>query len=211
MSKNNKWLWFVPLIASFLWRVRGGLRFFGHKAPMNKIWFAIAAGVFCSWYFDWSICAGISGVVIVYYSYQVYSWGPYIGSLIFDRPVDREKDAGNQLIDDLLYPIHFTINEKWAKRLDIETGEWWLKDHGLWFGFCGTTLTGLLMSLLWGALMHSPMIMVCGSCMGVCYWLGRQLNKLIPERKGGWGYGEWIYGFVIGCFFVLLCAINGKF
>ena len=37
----------IVVVSALLWRIRGGLRFWGHKAPLNKIWYAVFIGVLC--------------------------------------------------------------------------------------------------------------------------------------------------------------------
>lgn len=74
----------------------------------------------------------------------------------------------------------------------------WLYEYPRLFGFFGTTLTGLIITFLWGLYFGSIAIMLCGLGMGVCYWLGYLLNKLIHEKKAGWGYGEYIFGAYLG-------------
>lgn len=40
--------------------------------------------------------------------------------------------------------------------------------------------------------------MLCGLGMGICYWIGGQLEKLYALGKGGWNWGEIIFGAYLG-------------
>lgn len=210
----KKWVAALAVVlSSLLWRIRGGLKVFGEKLPANKIWFPLAFAAYGCCYFSWEFRLFLVGFADSYTAEQIFGWGPYIGGLMSGKPFDRKVDAENELIDDLLYPCRITFSEKSAKifnklfgwmGLEVEAKTYWLKDYGHVFGFCGTCLTGLIMSFLWGLFLHSGWVMISGLMMGPCYLLGYYLNKLIPEKKAGWGYGEWIFGAWCGIVFVWL-------
>ena len=75
------WWAIVIVLSSFLWRVRGGLRFYGRKVPANKIWYALFFCVIGCFSFE-SIEKSVIGFVACYVSYQLYGWGLYIGRLL---------------------------------------------------------------------------------------------------------------------------------
>lgn len=184
----------IVILSSFLWRVRGGLRFWGHKAPLNKIWYAVAFACYGCLYFGWLFENWLIGFICCYVSYQAYGWGLYIGSLLNGGELRpnliqyRECD----LIDDLLYSLHITIKGT----------KYYLYQFPKLFGFCGTTLTGLIITFLWGLYLGNIGIMLSGLAMGICYWLGGQLEKLYSLGKTGWKWGEWISGAYLGAVLV---------
>ena len=184
----------IILLSSFLWRVRGGLRINDKKLPLNKVWYAVFFAVYCCIYIVPSFTVFLIGFLACYVSYQLYGWGAYIGGVMDGLPFNESIDAECELIDDLLYPCKITIKGK----------DYWLKDYGRAFGFVGTCLTGLIISFLWGLVLNDLVVMVSGLGMGVCYYLGYLLNKVFPEQKDGWGYGEWIDGLYKGAVLALV-------
>lgn len=172
----------VSLLSSFLWRVRGGLRILGKKIPLNKIWYAIFfAYLFCE---DWKTF--LVYFIACYTSYQLYGWGRYIGALCSGGKVSEEKEC--ELIDDLLDNCRITWKGKVYK----------LIDYPRLYGFLGTSLTGLIITFLWGLALNNLGLMQAGIGMGVCYWLGTLLEKIYPLGKSGWNWGEWIFGAYMG-------------
>ena len=96
--------------SALLWRVRGGLRFYGHKAPLNKIWYSVAFACYGCLFFSWSVENWLIGFIACYASYQLYGWGLYIGSLLTGvYGLNPEVDKECELIDDILYPLHITL------------------------------------------------------------------------------------------------------
>lgn len=182
----------IIFLSSLLWRIRGGL--WKEYIPANKIWYALAFGAFSCFYFGWMLENFLVGFIACYTSYQLYGWGVYIGRLLTGYELNPETDKECELIDDLLYPLHVTINEK----------KYYLYQYPKLFGFLGTTLTGLIITFLWGLFFGSIGVMLSGLGMGICYWLGGLLNKLIPEQKLGWGYGEYICGAYFGVVLALI-------
>lgn len=71
------------------------------------------------------------------------------------------------------------------------------------FGFCGTCLSGLILTFLMGLSVGSVGLMLSGLAMGVFYWLGGQLEKLYALGKQGWNWGEWLFGAYLGGMLVL--------
>lgn len=176
----------IILLSAVLWRIRGG--WLKEYIPANKIWYALAFALYGIGYFEPCFRIFLVAFIDCYASYQLYGLGAYVGGLIHGGSFNREEDAECDLIDDLLYPCRITIKGK----------TYWLKDFGRLFGFCGTSLTGLIITFLWGLFLSDVFVMISGLGMGVCYYLGYLLNKIFPEQKAGWGYGEWIFGAYLG-------------
>lgn len=176
----------IVILSAVLWRIRGG--WLKEYIPANKVWYAVFFAVYSSVYYSPDLQVLLISFIDCYSSYQLYGVGAYIGGLIHGGSFNREKDAECDLIDDLLYPCRITYKGK----------VYWLKDYGRLFGFCGTCLTGLIITFLWGLFLANLGVMVSGLGMGICYYLGYLLNKVIPEKKAGWGYGEWIFGAYLG-------------
>ena len=176
------------ILSAFFWRVRGGLRIAGEKLPANKIWYALFFACLGCMKLGWGIENGIIGFLACYASYQLYGWGIYIGRLLSGGTLDPEKDKECELIDDLLYPLHITFKRK----------KYYLYQYPKAFGFCGTCLTGLIITFLWGLFLGDLIVIVSGLLMGPCYWLGGKAEKLYPLGKSGWNWGEWIFGLYIG-------------
>lgn len=176
----------IIVLSALLWRIRGGL--WKDKIPANKIWYAVAFAFYGCLYFGWSFENWLVGFLACYVSYQAYGWGLYIGCLLLGGKIDPNKDKECELIDDLLYSIKFKFKGKTI----------YLYEYPRLFGFCGTTLTGLIITFLWGLFTGSLVIMLSGLSMGVCYWIGGKLEKLYALGKCGWNWGEIIWGAVEG-------------
>lgn len=187
----------ITVLSSFLWRVRGGLRFWGHKAPMNKIWYAVAFAVLSCHYFGWDWQIAVMSFLTCYVSYQLYGWGLYCGRLCLGGDINPETDRECELIDDLLFPLHITIKGT----------KYYLYQFPRLFGFCGMTLTGLIMSFLWSLLYANFWLMLSGLGMGMCYLFAHLFSEYIySDGKGGWKWGEWLYGAYLGLVLgLLLC------
>lgn len=177
------WIYSILIVISsaLLWRIRGGLKIKGKKLPVNKIWYAVAFAFYGCLYFGWSFENWTVGFADSYVSYQAYGWGLYIGCLLLGCAIDPEKDRENELIDDLLYSIRFSFKGKIV----------WLYEYPKLFGFLGTSLTGLIITFLWGLFIQDLGLMLSGLGMGLCYALGGLINN---EGKNGWNLGEWIFG-----------------
>lgn len=183
----------IIALSSFLWRVRGGLDIWkGGNVPMNKVWYAVAFAIYAGFYFGFLTENLIIAFVACYTSYQLYGWGLYIGTLVGDgHVIDPEKDRECELIDDLIMPLHITLKGQ----------KYYLYQYPKLFGFVGTCLTGLIITFLWGLFLANLTVMLSGLAMGVCYYLGDLLDKLIPDNKSGWNWGEWIFGAYMGAVF----------
>lgn len=178
----------IIAVSSLLWRIRGGL--WKEYIPANKIWYALAFGAYACIYFGsmWEIF--IVGFIACYTSYQLYGWGLYVGRLLNGGELNPNlvQYRECELIDDLLYPMHITLKGQ----------KYYLYQHPRLFGFCGTTLTGLIITFLWGLYLGNLVIMVSGLGMGAVYWIGGQIEKIYPLGKSGWNWGEWIFGAYLG-------------
>lgn len=181
------------LIGSFLWRVRGGLRIFGKKVPLNKIWFAVFFACVGCIYFRWNIEEFIIGFIACYASYQLYGWGLYLGRMLYGGELDPEKDRECELIDDILYSVKITRKGK----------VYYLYQYPRVFGFLGMMLTGLIMTFLWGLFFQKISLMLCGLLMPLCYEICLPFQK-VPYDKTPWNLGEWVAGFYFGACLGLL-------
>ncbi len=177
----------IALISSFLWRVRGGLRFWGHKAPLNKIWYAVFVGVLC-YLKGKGVEISVNAAIATYVAYQLNSWGAYIGRLCTGLAVDPEKTRENPLVDEVILPIHITLKGT----------KYYLWQYPRLYGFVGTTITGFMVTYLISLGMGEFWYGFVGGAMGLCYWFGTLFNKLREDGKNGWGYGEWIFGLWLG-------------
>lgn len=175
------------MLSAFLWRVRGGL--LKKYIPANKIWYAVYFGI-CGYLHFNDIEKAIIGFVACYVSYQLYGWGLYIGRLLEGGKLNPNlvQYRECELIDDLLYSCRVSFKGKTV----------WLYECPKLFGFCGTTISGLIVTFIWGLYFGSFSLMLAGLAMGVCYWLGGLLEKIYTLGKAGWNWGEWIFGFYLG-------------
>jgi hypothetical protein len=189
----------VTVAGAFCFRVRGGLRIKERKLPFNKLWFAIFFGLMCCLkdYFDFKIFninLFFIGTLASYVSTQLYGWGLYIGRLVSGGNINPEKDKECELIDDILYNLHITMKGT----------QYYLYQYPRLFGFCGTCLTGLIITFITGLVLQDIIFMTSGLSMGVCYWVGSFLEKIKPLGKNGWNYGEWIFGGILSLFILLI-------
>lgn len=178
----------IIAVSSLLWRIRGGL--WKEYIPANKIWYALAFGAYACIYFGSMWENFIVGFIACYSSYQLYGWGLYVGRLLNGGELNPNlvQYRECELIDDLLYPMHITLKGQ----------KYYLYQYPRLFGFCGTTLTGLIITFLWGLYLGNLVIMVSGLGMGAVYWIGGQIEKIYPLGKSGWNWGEWIFGAYLG-------------
>lgn len=149
-----------------------------------------------AWFFrvgtaEYALCAALA----CYAGYQAFGWGLYIGRLLGDGELKPNLSQYREceLIDDLLYSAHITFKGKSV----------YLYQYPRLFGFCGTCLSGLILTFLMGLSVGSVGLMLSGLAMGVFYWLGGQLEKLYALGKQGWNWGEWLFGAYLGGMLVL--------
>ena len=184
----------VCVLSSFLWRVRGGLKFWGQKAPLNKIWYALFYGAaYClltKW--DFNVWAVVSIATLV--SYQAYGWGEYVSCVLGSGKVSERSDCS--LVDDIVDNLKITCKGKVYK----------LTDYKKLFGFVGLSLRGLILTFVIGLALHSIPYMFTGLAMGFIYWLAGVIDRHIREDgKYGWYYAEWMYGLYMGIMLCVLC------
>lgn len=178
----------IDLISSFLWRVRGGLRFWGYKAPFNKIWYAVFVGVLC-FLKNKGVEISVNAAIATYVAYQLNHWGLYIGRECLGGEINPEADRENPLIDDIIFDWHLT----WKGETH------YLYQYPHLFGFVGTTFTGVMITYLMGLGMANFWYGFVGLGMGLCYWIGHLISKYVyDDGKGGWKWGEWIFGLWLG-------------
>lgn len=177
----------IIAISALLWRIRGGL--WKEYIPENKIWYALFFGI-CGYFHFGTIQSIVIGFIACYVSYQLYGWGLYIGRLLQGGKLNPNlvQYRECELIDDLLYSCRISFKGKTV----------WLYEYPKWFGFCGTTFTGLIITFLWGLYFGSLPLMLSGLAMGLCYWLGGKLEKLKALGKSGWNWGEIFAGIWFG-------------
>ena len=179
----------VGLLSALGFRIRGGMRIFGHKLPLNKLWWGfIFAGCSCYIYKgDWNLYWVVCVATIV--STQIYGWGEYCGcALAGAEPTDR---SDCDLIDDIVDNLH------WGSKK--------LTDYPYLFGVIGLGLRGLIITFLIGLALNNIPFMLTGILMGVIYYLcGLFDRKIKPLEKHGWNVAEFCYGFYEG---VMLCVI----
>lgn len=177
------------VLSAFFWRVRGGLDIWkGDKVPANKIWFAVFVGCLYCVFRGWSIEGFANVSIATFVAHQICSWGVYIGRLLQGGVVRPEIDKENPLVDEIIMPLHITI----------KGNKFYLYQYPRLYGFVGTTLTGLMITYLMGLAIGSFWFGFSGVMMGVCYYLGSLLDKVKPDGKGGWNWGEWIFGGSMG-------------
>ena len=169
-------IYLIIALSAFLWRIRGGL--WKEYIPANKIWYALFFAICGYFHFGNSLEKAIIG------------WGLYIGRLLEGGKLNPNlvQYRECELIDDLLYSCRVSYKGKNV----------WLYEYPKLFGFCGVTLTGLIITFLWGLYFGSLPLMLSGLGMGVCYWLGGLLEKLKALGKSGWNWGEWLFGAYLG-------------
>lgn len=182
----------IIAISALLWRIRGGL--WEDYIPENKLWYALFFGILGYFYFG-NIQQGLIGFIACYASYQLYGWGLYVGRLLEGGKLNPNliQYRECELIDDLLYSCRISFKGKTV----------WLYEYPKLFGFCGVTLTGLIITFLWGLYFGNLPLMTSGLVMGLCYWLGGLLEKLYALGKSGWNWGEIIFGMYLGAYLAL--------
>lgn len=177
----------IIAMSSFLWQVRGGLDIWkGENVPLNKIWYAVAFAVYVGFCFGFLIENLFIAFAACYISYQLYGWGKYIGALVFGTLDQQEKEC--ELVDNLLDNCRITFKEQAV----------YLRDYPKLYGFIGTSLTGFIITFLWGLFLADLGVIFSGVCMGGCYYFGTLLCKLKDDGKSGWNWGEWIFGAYLG-------------
>ena len=186
----------IVILFALFNRIRGGLRLpNGKKLPLNKQWINLLFAFYGCLYFSWTVENFIVGYLACWVSFSAFGWGLYIGRLLGGGELKPNLSQYREcdLIDDLLYSAHITFKGKSV----------YLYQYPRLFGFCGTCLSGLILTFLMGLSVGSVGLMLSGLAMGVFYWLGGQLEKLYALGKQGWNWGEWLFGAYLGGMLVL--------
>lgn len=181
----------IVILFALFNRIRGGLRLpNGKKLPLNKQWINLLFAFYGCLYFSWTVENFIVGYLACWVSFSAFGWGLYVGRLLNGGELNPNlvQYRECELIDDLLYPMHITLKGQ----------KYYLYQHPRLFGFCGTTLTGLIITFLWGLYLGNLVIMVSGLGMGAVYWIGGQIEKIYPLGKSGWNWGEVFAGIWFG-------------
>ncbi len=172
---------FLIIAASgLLWRIRGGL--WKDYIPCNKIWYALYFAGLAYWLrvgtLEYALCAFLA----CYTGYQAFGWGLYIGRLLSGGELkpNLAQYRECELIDDLLYSAKVTFKGNTI----------YLYQYPRLFGFCGTCLSGLIVTFLMGLSVGSVGLMLSGITMGIFFLIGNQLEKLYELGKSGWNWAD---------------------
>lgn len=177
----------IVVLSTVLWRVRGGLgERQGIEIPCNKIWYAVFFGIFSYFAVDGLFSVALIGFIAAYTSYQLFGWGKYQGAATGGglNPYEPE----NELIDGLLDNLKI----KWRGV------EYKLINYPRLYGVFGMSLTGAIITFIWGLFFRDLWFMPVGLGMGLCSYLGYLTNKIISDGKDGWNWAEWYTGFYFG-------------
>ena len=206
----------AALLGAILNRIRGGLRLpkSDKKFPLNKLWLAIAYGLFIGLcfsaepYISWYRMAFVNGLAM-WLGYQMFGWGSYIGALTVGAKPVPEVAFIDEVLDSMKitfnYPGKNTINilqklKLVSKDLPYDTKQIILKltDFSRAWGFMGLLFRGLIWSFLLGLPLNSIEIMLTGALMPICYLIPTLLEPYFnkkKETKWAWNWGEYIFGF----------------
>lgn len=191
----------ISILCSLGFRIRGGMRipFLDNKKfPLNKWWFAVIFAS-CATYLTnnnlnyWLVIAIASRM-----STQLAGWGEYIGCVLgCGKPEPDRSDfqPDDEFID------NFEIQERNIKigKINIHIPHFKLTDYPIMFGFVGLMIRGLYLSFIIGLALQNISFMVCGLGMPLCYYLcGLYSRKVKTLEKGGWNWGELVFGFYLG-------------
>lgn len=196
------------LVSSFLWRVRGGLKFWGHKLPLNKIWFGLWYATLYCLLTVWNLNVWAVTTIATIVAYQEYGWGEYVMCLLGGRKPDERSDCS--LVDDIIDNLKINIKERdikiWKWTIHIPEIHWQLIDHPAAFGWLGLSLRGGIISFTIGLAIQNIPYMFTGLAMGTVYWLGGLVcNYIYDDGKYGWRWAEWLYGFYLGLILCVIC------
>jgi hypothetical protein len=198
--------WLIPFLCSFGFRVRGGLfERQWRKLPLNKYWFAAIFAACACWLTGWSWNYYAVVFIAARLSTQLSGWGEGVGCALGTSTPDLNRV---DMYDADEFCNNFEIQER-----DVTIWKWTihiphfkLLDHPQLWGVTYLTIRGTYLSFIIGLAIQSIPFMLCGSCMGLVYWLAGWLyRKGLDDGKGGWNIGEWIYGFILG-----LCLLLDK-
>lgn len=173
-------------LGALLNRIRGGLRIFGKKLPLNKIWFPLYIGALIAVATDGGFKGFITGFLASYIGQQICGWGKAAGAAttgIINNPDEKECE----MIDDLLDNLKITIKGHTIYVKESYPVLWAL----LWLA-----LRGLVWTFLIGLSLQSVNYMLCGAAMGIIYCTTGYICREFFHKmdKTAWNISEWIYG-----------------
>lgn len=202
--------WLIPFLCSFGFRVRGGLfERQWRRLPLNKYWFAAIFAACACWLTGWSLNYYLVVFIAARLSTQLAGWGEGVGCAIGASKPDLNR------ID--MYEADEFCNNFEIQERDIKIWKWTihiphfkLLDHPQLWGVTYLTIRGIYLSFIIGLALQNIPFMLCGSLMGVTYWLAGWLyRKGLNDGKHGWNIGEWLFGFELGL--CLLLTIGKKY
>lgn len=166
-------IFLIMILGGFMNRIRGGWLNTGLSDILNAAAFgALYSALTLSWV---GILAGIG-----MYVGSLSGWGRYIGYMGGIR--------GN-------WDTHKGREEvRWIDRVLSKSP---LSDR--WWGFCGLAIRGLFWGACIAALTLNPWALI-GVTMPICYFIGISLEQVIRKIRGGFEYGEIIFGSVLWTF-----------
>lgn len=179
------------IIGAITFRIRGGLKVWGHKLPLNKCWFAFWFACLACILKGWSCSFWLTTFVASFMATQIAGWGEARGCA---QGIAKPNPNRTDFLDFDEFCDNFHI------------GEWKLVEHPILFGVVWLTLRGLLLSFLIGLALNSPLYMLCGCMMGVNEYLCGLFARIILKKydKTGWNIAEYVHGFY---FTAWLCII----
>ena len=187
---------FIALLSSFTWRVRGGLRIphTDKKFPLNKYWFAVFYALSACYLKGWETSFFFTMLIASILSSQLYGWGEGLGCVLgVGKPDPERRDC--ELIDDIMD----------CARISIKGREFKLIDFPIFWGWCWVSLRGLILTFIIGLALNSIPYMLCGLSMGTVYYLGGLFARKVLKKydKTGWNLGELFWGIALGIFLIL--------
>ncbi len=168
------------IISAITFRIRGGLRVFGKKFPLNKLWFAAWFACLRCILKGWYIKSWLVMFIASRMATQICGWGEAVGCAL---GVGKPNPNRNDYLDFDEFCDNFHI------------GDWKLIDHPQLFGVVWLTLRGILLTFLIGLATNSIFYMIWGAPMGLIYWLSGWFARTVKDDgKNGWYYAEYIFG-----------------
>ena len=172
------------LISGLTFRIRGGLRIFGHKLPLCKWWFAVWFACLACILRGWDLRFWLVMLIASRMSTQIAGWGEAVGCALGISKPDPNR---NDYLDFDEFCDNFHI------------GDWKLIDHPQLYGVIWLTLRGVLLSFLIGLATNSLWYILWGAPMGIIYWIsGWFARNVQDDGKGGWYYAEYLFGSYLG-------------
>lgn len=172
------------LISGLTFRIRGGLKIFGHKLPLCKWWFAVWFACLACILRGWDLRFWLVMLIASRMSTQIAGWGEAVGCTL---GVSKPNPDRNDYLDFDEFCDNFHI------------GNWKLIDHPQLYGVVWLTMRGVLLTFLIGLATNSLWYMIWGLPMGLIYWLsGWFARNVYDDGKSGWYYAEYLFGSYLG-------------